>query len=89
MSQEFPAKFLINTRMMDSNIAIPPELEMIALRTFDNLVAKGEILYEPPTSSVDCVQGFQVLKQSLYGRHQIPMQQNPCELNTIFHTVPM
>ena len=46
---------------MDSNIAIPPELEMIALRTFDNLVAKGEILYEPPRTSVEWVQGFQVL----------------------------
>ena len=69
MSQDFPAKFLINSQIMDSNIAIPPELEMIALRTFDNLVAKGEILYEPPRTSVDWVQGFQVLKQPLYGRH--------------------
>ena len=58
---------------MDSNIAIPPELEMIALQTFDNLVAKGEILYETPRTSVDWVQGFQVLEQSLYGRHHIPM----------------
>lgn len=43
---------------------IPPELEMIALRTFDKLVAKGEILYERPRTSVNWVQGFQVLKNN-------------------------
>ena len=47
---------------MDYNITLPPELEMVALRTFDNLVAKGEILYELPRTSVNWVQGFQVLK---------------------------
>ena len=47
---------------MDYTIAIPPELEMIALRMFDNLVAKGEILYEPLRTSINWVQGFQVLK---------------------------
>ena len=77
MCQELLAKFLINSQMMDSNIAIPPELEMIALRTFDDLVAKGEILYEPPKTSIDWVQGFQVLKTIALRQTPIPMQVEP------------
>ena len=42
---------------------LPPDLEAIALRTFDNLVAKGEILYELPKTSVVWAQGFQVLER--------------------------
>lgn len=50
---------------MGPNIGIPPELESIALRTFDSLVAKGEIFYEPPMTSIEWAQGFQVLEQLL------------------------
>lgn len=50
---------------MGPNIGIPRELESIALRTFDSLVAKREIFYEPPMTSIEWAQGFQVLKQPL------------------------
>ncbi len=48
---------------MDSSIGIPPELEATALRRFDSLVAKGEISYEQPRTSVISAQGLQVLER--------------------------
>lgn len=51
--------------IMGLNCELPPDLEAKALRQFDTLVSRGEILYEPPKTSIRWIQGFQVLIESL------------------------
>lgn len=40
--------------------SLPSDLDSLSLSTFDNLVTKGEIIYEPSTSETVEDQGFKV-----------------------------
>ncbi|KAL9135548.1 MAG: hypothetical protein Q9175_003256 [Cornicularia normoerica] len=56
---------------MDFNYEIPPDLEAKALQQFDTSLSKGEILYEPPRTSVRWAQGFQVLIRRLRAHYPL------------------
>lgn len=45
---------------MCSSNDLPPDLEAKALKQFDILLSKGEILYEPSRTSIRWAQGFEV-----------------------------